>query len=165
MGKPMSMSSALLTAFLASSLFLSTNGVQSADEKKADEIKLSLNSAYLSSPIKVGQRQYRQIALTGTIKGDEGSGTLSLDPNACGLNPFGDTAICTRIATTAQKVKLQRLRMADPKNLGRMLFSVTDDELPKPFSLVVPTNEKASYRLVIGQEAGAQTVVTLEPTP
>ena len=37
------------------------------------------------------------ITLTGTIKGDQGSGTLSLDPNSCVLNSFGDTGTCTQL--------------------------------------------------------------------
>jgi hypothetical protein len=165
MSKPMSMSTALLAAVIASSLFLSTNGVQSADTNKADVINLSLNSAYLSTPIQVGPRPCRRITLTGTIKGDAGSGTLALDPNGCVLNSFGDTQACTLIATFGQDVKFQRLQQEDPRNLGRILYSVTGDELPKGIFLVVPTNEKAAYRFVLGQEAGTPAVVTLEPSP
>jgi hypothetical protein len=164
MRKYMKISTALLMALIASSLFLSINGVQSADENQADVIRLFLRSAYLSSPIEVGNVKCRQISLTGIIKGEEGSGRLVLDPNSCFLNSFGDTKVCSKVFPPTIEVKFRRLQDQDPEGLGRMLFSVTDDNLPKTFCLVVPTNEKASYRFVLGPEDRAQDVVTLEPS-
>ena len=40
----------------------------------------------------------REAALSWDRDHPENGGTLSLDPNACGLDEFGDTTICTKIA-------------------------------------------------------------------
>ena len=97
MRKHMIISTELLTALIASSLFLGINGVQSADGNQADVTQLFLSSAYLSSPIEVGNVKCRQIRLTGIIKGEEGSGRLVLDPNSYILNSFGDTGAGTKL--------------------------------------------------------------------
>jgi hypothetical protein len=64
-------------------------------------------------------------------------GTLILDPNGCGLDPFGDREICTLIAVPGIQVTLQRSTSTDPKGLGRRLFEIHGQGLPPDLRMVV----------------------------
>jgi hypothetical protein len=109
----------------------------------------------------------RSVALTVTFKGDFGEGTLALDPNARGLNDFGDPTSTTLIAFKTYSVKLERLRAEDPTGQGRHLYALGGEGLPGTYKLVVPTKAGGAYRLVYrGKDGkGGNSVVVLEPAP
>lgn len=51
----------------------------------------------------------RQITLTWDRSHPEAVGSLAIDPNACGLDTFGERTICTKIAVSASDMKLALL--------------------------------------------------------
>ncbi len=130
---------------------------QSAD---VDDVVLSLTSTYLSSPINYGDRPYHQITFTGRIHGESGVGVLSLDPNQCQLNLFGDRSGCTEIALTEIQVQLVRVPKPDPQN--RQLFRVSADGLPESCYIVVPSDAGVAYRFIIADHESASEVVALD---
>lgn len=114
------------------SLYLPTAAVLGADGPSAHSIRLTL----------VGQDE--TAAMTGT---------LSLDPNACSLNPFGDREMCTKIAVRAIAVTATLQRLGDPKHLGRSFYALRGEGLPHGVALIVyPRREriylKAEHALV-----------------
>jgi len=52
---------------------------------------------------------FRQITLTWDQHHPEAGGSFSIDPNACGLDAFGDRTICTKMAVAASDMKLTLL--------------------------------------------------------
>jgi hypothetical protein len=150
----------LLSAFTGVAIVFCYHAAQSAD--KADETKLSHRSIHLAAPVQIGESRFYQVTLTGTLQGNGGEGELTLDPNACGLDAFGDATICTQIAHVTHPVKFVRLRSLDPQGLNRWLYDVNG--LPMRAFLVVPVNEKAAFRLVFGSDDDkTRTALTLEP--
>lgn len=152
------MTTTTLLAILSNSVV-----VQSADEGNKGEIRLALNSAYLSTPIEIGGLKVRQLSLTGALKQTNGIGKLTLDPNSCFLNQFGDTTACTRIAPLLWKVNFKQLKIDDPNKQKRRLYSITGDGLPKRLFLVVPPSAAGPYRFILESDKNpAQVVITLE---
>ena len=52
---------------------------------------------------------FHQITLTWDQRCPEAGGSFHIDPNACGLDLFGDRTICTRIAVASSDMKLTLL--------------------------------------------------------
>jgi hypothetical protein len=142
-----------IIAFFA---FVGTAPARAADWPR----NVVLMSEYLSHQIE----GYTQITFAGKIEDTGGSGELTLDPNACSLNQFGDKEICTLIAPTVRTVKLQRLRTADPAGLNRRLYSASGTGLSNrnPIVFVVPDALDGHYRLVYSTRNGQRHVVPLE---
>ncbi|QDV51762.1 hypothetical protein [Gimesia fumaroli] len=123
-----------------------------------------LDSTYQTVPLDFGTEVgngFRFISLIGTLA-DEKMIDLSLDPNTCSLNKFGDRTGCTEIANTHLKVKLQRLRLADPLKLGREIYRIQSKEFPKSLIvyLIVPKSD-SGYRIIL-QKPDSTVVVALE---
>ncbi len=117
----------------------------------------NLESLYLLTPAKLGADgpTTHSIRLTFVGHGDtaEMTGTLSLDPNACSLNAFGDREMCTKIAVRAIAVAATLQRLGDPKHLGRSFYALHGEGLPHGVALIVyPRGEriylKAEHALV-----------------
>lgn len=130
--------------------------------------RLQLDSAYQTTPIDFGvgpRRGARGITLIGTIA-DQETIILSLDPNACSLNEFGDRDGCTRMALTNLKVKLSQIRLADPLKLGRQIYRIESKQFPKSLIvyLIVPKSE-SGYRLKVENANSDDFVVPLEINP
>lgn len=51
-------------------------------------------------------------------------GTMTLDPNQCGLNAFGDRTWCTRMAGPTLEVTTTHMRTLDPGGHGRVLHKL-----------------------------------------
>jgi hypothetical protein len=64
-------------------------------------------------------------------------GVLSLDPNTCSLNAFGDPGACTLIAIQGIAVDIRQREIADPSNLNRRFYDVTGEGLPPGLALIV----------------------------
>jgi len=114
-----------------------------------------LVSLYLDPPAKLAAdvRAAHGVHLTFRRLPKPGSmaGTLSLDPNKCSLNGFGDREGCTKIATQAIAVTVTQMRLGDPRGLDRAFFEIRSDEIALRLSLIrYPDLER--YRLV--HEAG-----------
>jgi len=67
--------------------------------------------------------------------------TLTLDPNACSLNEFGDRAGCTKMGGAQLAVTIDRIRMADPTGGDRRLYHVQGAELADGVHLIARPNE------------------------
>ena len=52
---------------------------------------------------------FHQITLTWDRQRPEAGGSFVIDPNACGLDKFGDPTICTKIAIANSEMKLTLL--------------------------------------------------------
>lgn len=70
---------------------------------------------------------------------------LTIDPNICQLNEFGDRTGCTKIAIRHFDVDVSRLRLADPLGLGRQIFQVTGRTVPAPIRLVADAHFQRFY--------------------
>lgn len=127
--------------------------------------RFSLTTAHMIEPIAIGQTKVRRISITGTLDKTQanGSAVMTLDPNACGLNPFGDPEICTLIAAPQMKVTLEQVRQDDPKGQGRLLYQVKSLNAPQTVTLVLsPDLKRASSRIII-EEQNKKRVLSLEP--
>ena len=117
--------------------------------------QIHLKTAYLQQAVDGA----RQISIQGQLGG---TGQLQLDPNTCGVNQFGDTTVCTRMAPRLVKVELKQAKLADPTGHGRRLFLISGMPGPAKYFLVVPKNRSGIHRLVI-QTGNAHRAITLEP--
>jgi hypothetical protein len=115
------------------------------------------------------QTAYLHEAIEGfrtiTIEGDlGGNGTLTLDPNACTLNAFGDIEACTLLPPARRSVSLKRVAVPDPAGRGRTLYTIDGAGLGTPLALVVHPDPARPLRLVYGDKGpGTPRAVTLEP--
>jgi hypothetical protein len=119
--------------------------------------RISLRSGYLAAPL----GQFRQFTLTAELAGGQGSGVLTLDPNTCTLDEFGDPAGCTRMAVTKAQVQLTRLRIADPRGQNRQLWTVSGSPLSGTLTLAAPASSTGPHRLIHTTSSG-KLVVPLE---
>src|SRR5690242_16848030 len=58
---------------------------------------------------------FHRIELSWDRRHPENGGKLQIDPNSCGLDEFGDTTICTKIAVRLQDIRLKLLKEKDGK--------------------------------------------------
>ncbi|OJT24135.1 hypothetical protein BO221_13165 [Archangium sp. Cb G35] len=126
-------------------------------------LHLELETPYQVTPLPLsnGQAVHRI-----TISADEGSARVTLDPNICQLDHFGDTTACTRIATRFFDAKLSLLEVRD----GKRLFAIEPQDTEQPSLQLVLHPERhcpaASARLLVLDMAGAiKAVVALEQLP
>ncbi len=100
------------------------------------------------------------VSLEGTLGGEA---TLTVDPNNCQLDAFGDPTVCTRIAALPRQVTLRKLDQADPQGAGRQLYAVEGEGLDATVRLSVGPGEHGVVRLIVAREGQQRpTVVTLE---
>ncbi|WNG45410.1 hypothetical protein F0U60_15840 [Archangium minus] len=101
-----------------------------------------------------------------SIVTDMGAAQVTLDPNSCSLDSFGDTTICTRIGTFTFEATLTLLEERD----GRQLFALEPRDADMPSLRLVLNPEQhghaVSARLLVLDAAGAiRGVVALEQRP
>ena len=101
--------------------------------------KWNLESLYLPTAAVLGADGPSAHSIRLTLVGGaaEMTGTLSLDPNACSLNAFGDREMCTKIAVRAIAVTATLQRLGDPKHLGRSFYALRGEGLPHDVALIV----------------------------
>jgi hypothetical protein len=127
--------------------------------------RVSVESGYLAAPL----GQFRQITLTAELANGQGNGVLTLDPNTCTLDDFGDPAGCTRIAVARVPVQLNRLGRADPHGLNRQLWTVSGAPLSGSLTLVLQASPVGPHRLIHTTQSGKLVVplaaAASRPTP
>lgn len=125
-------------------------------ERKANDI--SLQTVYLTETV----GRAHGISIVGRAPG---SAKVTLDPNVCGINVFGDRTVCTLIAQTTVEVEIFQIRLADESSQGRAIYEMKG-ELPPEESrwfLVGPPRDGAHYRLVVQTGGDRNRPITLEP--
>lgn len=103
-----------------------------------------------------------QIQIVGELGG---IAHITLDPNSCSIDAFGDTTSCTEMAASTIEVKMAQLRLADIR--GRRVFRLHGKLHPAgcEYSLVVPRRIGDPFRLVLDTGKGKRRVISLEPIP
>lgn len=86
-----------------------------------------LASMYLAQAVLGAHRIHLQIK--GVHAGHH-KGQMSLDPNRCSLDGWGDPAGCTKIAIRSVAVETTRMKTLDPHGHGRILHSVQIENQP-----------------------------------
>lgn len=71
------------------------------------------------------------------ISPGEMTGTLALDPNACGLDELGERQGCTRMAMHVVDVDVRLVRIDDSARPGLGLFQIAGEGLPDELALIV----------------------------
>ncbi|HEX2690419.1 MAG TPA: hypothetical protein VHN14_27580 [Kofleriaceae bacterium] len=75
-----------------------------------DTYNLKCESDYLVPGIQLpAGLGFRQITMAWDRNHPEAGGSFQIDPNACGLDAFGDRAICTKLAVQAGDMQLSLL--------------------------------------------------------
>ena len=98
-------------------------------------LAVHLRSMYLDRGffIAEGSRPVHSVSLALSGSPDrevELRGVLTLDPNQCTLNEFGDRMGCTKMGFQRVEVSVVRQRLGDPLELDRRFFAVTGSGLP-----------------------------------
>lgn len=112
-------------------------------EQEPQQLELRLESLYSNTSVRLTNDGPPAHTVSLTLSGRIGStlmGTLALDPNACSLDAFGDRQACTRIAVRGIDVELQLVRVVDPARLGRRLYAVSGEGLPRGLAMIVRGN-------------------------
>jgi hypothetical protein len=125
-----------------------------------NHLRLDVETPYQVTPLPLsnGQAVHRIAIFT-----DGGAARVTLDPNSCSLDPFGDTTSCTRIATRTFEAKLSLVEERD----GKRLFALEpqDAEMPSLRLVLHPERYRhaVSARLLVLDSAGKiKVVVALE---
>lgn len=154
-----------LLSIIAAAVGSTSLAVDADAQGKSAAAGVRLRSTYQHTPLNFNMKgtSIRQLTINGELK-DGRIVSLSLDPNTCTLNQFGDPSICTLIAPVLLKVKLTQLRVADRAKPPRKLFRVESARFGKGLNvyLVVPKGD-VGYRLVLDRPATkSRVVVALE---
>lgn len=73
---------------------------------------------------------------------DKNTASLIIDENTCGLNIFGDKTICTKKNTIFINCVLSRIRLGDPKNLGRKVYLLQQNLYEYKFWLITDNENR-----------------------
>ena len=121
------------------------------DEREVVDVR----SAYLAQSLLHGHQIHLRGALGGT-------GVLTVDPNVCSTNEFGDPTRCTRRAPMRYDVTLKVEPLEDPRRLGRRIVGVRGKALPKSLrvALVMGGRKNAPPRLIL-TDGNARQIITM----
>ena len=115
---------------------------------------------------------FHQISLTLDCNHPEAGGSLSIDPNTCGLDAFGDRTFCTKIAITRSDMKLTLLA----EKPGHRVYAIktrphgtTVDYAALPLHLVTIAahgNDQSRARLlVVNADQAIERIIELHQGP
>jgi hypothetical protein len=124
-----------------------------------DSIEIALKTVYLHEPLE----RAHMVVIIGKFDNRGGKGKLTLEPNICSLNDFGDFTACTEMAVRAYEVTFQLINIPDPSGKGRRLYEISGPPLANRLFLVVPKENCPGFCLVSKDRGGVKRVVTLEP--
>jgi hypothetical protein len=125
---------------------------------QSPEGSFSVKSLYLSEPIE----GFHQIRFAGDLKSSDGTASLVLDPNTCGVNQFGDTEICTKINPSSRRVGLTKLRTEDPQGKNRSLWLVSNAPISGNIFFVTSSASPVPTRLIYEPLSGNRRVICLQ---
>lgn len=87
-------------------------------------------------------------------------GTITLDPNTCSLDLWGDRRGCTRIARRTGKVEATRVRTPDPRH-HRIHWMLEISELPDSRVSLIEYRDAGLWYLSVPTETESVTPVAL----
>jgi hypothetical protein len=127
-----------------------------------NQLSLKLETPYQVTLLPLSNGRAHRIA----IAANKGAAQVTLDPNTCQLDPFGDTTACTEIALHTFEAKLSLIEERD----GKRLFALEPQDADEPALRLVLLPKRhghaASARLLVLDKAGAiKAVVALEHSP
>jgi hypothetical protein len=126
---------------------------------------LHLSTPYQVTPLQLSTG--RAVHRIGIHAEDEGSARVTLDPNVCQLDPFGDTAGCTKIAVFSFEARIRLLEERD----GKRLFALDPDGPDQPSLRLAllpeqhPARATPARLLVLDEASAIKAVVALEREP
>ena len=104
------------------------------------------HSEYMSCPQtfkEINTNAYRvQLNLEFGPNMATGTGTLTIDPNNCSINEFGDPGSCTKMNYAQLKFSFADIKLADPLELGRIIYEID----------LLNTTERDSFFLVLSKD-------------
>lgn len=92
---------------------------------------------------------------------DELIGTITLDPNTCRLDAWGDRAPCTRMPTRTREVMGTLAPAQDPRELDRRRWSLQIEDCPELELALIEHPRAGAWYLVIADEARGAAVIPL----
>jgi hypothetical protein len=134
------------------------SGVRAVRSEDPGGRAISLETVFLTEPV----GRTRGITIVGRAPGDA---KVTLDPNMCALDVFGDRTICTQIAPMTVDVEVVQIRLADNSSQGRAIYALRGALRPEGsrWYLVGPPRGGAHYRLVVETGDDERRPITLEP--
>ena len=138
-------------------LFGAVPVVGSADEAGRE---IALQTVYLTETV----GRAHGISIVGRAPG---KARVTLDPNVCAINEFGDRTICTLIALSIVDVDVVQIRLADESSQGRAIYELRG-KLPPEGSrwfLVGPPRDRTHYRLVVQTDKDRRRPITGRHSP
>lgn len=129
-----------------------------AQPHQGDE--LSLVSMYLDSPVAGAHGISLRL---GPLVDGHRKGGLSLDPNHCGLNRWGDRTGCTKMAIRTIEVVATPMRTLDPAGHHRMLYRVASSDLDREQATLIEYPAAGLWYLVYERRENGTSVVPLFP--
>jgi hypothetical protein len=121
------------------------------EERMNTKRKLDLTSTYLSAAVLGAHTIGLHLAETDS---SEFGGTVSLDPNRCMLDLWGEPAGCTKIATRSAKARATRMRTYDTHGHRRVHYAMSIGGITDAKIHLIEYPEANLWYLVV--EAGEQ---------
>ncbi|WP_257463239.1 hypothetical protein [Archangium lipolyticum] len=123
-------------------------------------LRLELETPYQVTPLPLSDGSaVHRIA----ISANAAAARVSLDPNICQLDAFGDAGACTRIAIRTFEAKLSLLEERDGKRLFALEAQGTDEPALRLVLLPARHGHATPARLLVLDKEGAiKAVVALE---
>jgi hypothetical protein len=131
---------------------------QDSTDPQAQEYELELVSMYLELPL--ARVHGLALRLGPEIQGIR-KGILTVDPNTCGLDGWGDRAGCTRIALREIAFTATRMTTTDPSGRGRVLHRVESPEFADESANLIEYRDAGLWYAVYEQEKGGTLVIPL----
>lgn len=136
-----------------------TKKVDRRDAAPVQATTIHVTSGYQLTAISIGGVQAHSIRIEGDLAS---GGQLFPNPNACGLNEFGDSTICTQAWLPPQRFSFEAVGIKDPAEQGRRLYELQGLGSTNKVFLVIPRNQSGTYRLIQKNPTGQHiTLLTL----
>lgn len=127
-------------------------------QQPASDSTLDLASLYQGSP--AGRAHSITLRLSAESSGNR-EGTLSLDPNICTVDEWGDRAGCTKMAVRQLQVTTTRMRTLDPSGRRRVLHQVHCEGFTDEKANLIEHASAGLWTLVYAVEGDGHWVVPL----
>ncbi len=122
------------------------------------EYELQLASLYVDAP---SDAPHGVGLLLSAEVGGNREGIMTLDPNQCRVDAWGDRTGCTKKASRRIKVMTTRMRTLDPRGHGRVLHRVTSDAFQQEEANLIEYGALGLWYIVYQREGAGSWVLPL----